>query len=164
MFLIKLQFSKPCWNWSLQVSAMRSSHGGSVVPKIRHRQVSSGLKPGPANDKYVSWISKFNASLMCNTCEWALATERHCIHSWALDPSLALSTNVLSGVKISKALGILRRPSLETFTDRMEPTSNVWVSAHSPFYASKCVNQRNKWWYFSLTVSLYVSLAPDSVK
>ncbi len=32
-------------------------------------------------------------------------------------------------VKISKALGTFRRPSLATLTDLMEPTSKVWVIA-----------------------------------
>ena len=66
------------------------------------------------------------------TSECALATERHCTHCCALDPSLAFRTKVRSWVKISKALGMLRRPSLVTFTERMEPTSNDFVMPVSP--------------------------------
>ena len=46
--------------------------------------------------------------LTVHTCECAFATLRHCIHSCAFDPSLALSTKVRSLVKISKAFGMLR--------------------------------------------------------
>ena len=102
-------------------------HDDLIVLRSLHKLISSSWCLWPEKSLKIQKKSTFIARFLTWLC--ALATDKHCIHSCALELSLAFKTKVRSSVKISKALGILRRPSLATFTDLMEPTSRVWVKA-----------------------------------
>ena len=125
--------------------------GVGQLPKVRVLSLDESLGKESKSFKYSSLNQAWR--FIFPTWEWAFATDKHCTHSCAFEPSFAcecktrvlrlailegkicystLRMNVLSWVKISKAFGIFLLPSLVTLTERIDPTSKDCVTPMAP--------------------------------